>query len=479
MVEKKEFAIIFLKDIKANGEEIFHPMEVIEVTHNKKTNTFYDERDKIAYPHVSETKYDVDGGYGCRTTIELIKESVSPKLIEEIKYEILTYASKFTYKRNQNINKYIVAISKETGNEYLFEDADNLETFIEEKEDYDDKKTEIDETFGMTPQELENEIKKTIKGQDEAIRKIVTALWTTLKFRKLKKKNMLVIGPTGVGKTAIFEKIKEILNIPVTIFAVPGLSQAGYVGRSTDEILKQVYYDSGCDIEDAERTIVILDELDKLASHGTDGVSTTGVQNELLKIIEGCERYVKLDDDYSGEGFNIDTSKMIFIGTGAFQELYEKEKAAIGFNPVETTHKKENINTERLKKYGLKRELIGRLPILVELNSLGKKELKEIILESKESELKANIEALKSLGVDILNIDEVIDYIVEDAIKKQIGARGLVLTINNLFEEIFYKIGNNPSKYSKVIIGPNIINDNKDFRLVQKRTRTKKRSIAK
>ena len=140
MVEKKEFAIIFLKDINANGEEIFHPMEVIEGTHNKKTNTFYDERDKIAYPHVSETKYAVDGGYGCRTTIELIKESVSPKLIEEIKYEILTYASKFTYKRNQNINKYIVAISKETGNEYLFEDADNLETFIEEKEDYDDKK---------------------------------------------------------------------------------------------------------------------------------------------------------------------------------------------------------------------------------------------------------------------------------------------------------------------------------------------------
>ena len=89
------------------------------------------------------------------------------------------------------------------------------------------------------------------------------------------------------------EKIKKILNIPVVIFSVPGLSQAGYVGRSTDEILKQVYYDADEDINLAERAIIILDEIDKIASRGDGAVSTSGVQNELLKIIEGCTRYIE------------------------------------------------------------------------------------------------------------------------------------------------------------------------------------------
>ena len=332
--------------------------------------------------------------------------------------------------------------------------------------------------INMTPLELEEKIRNTIKGQDEAIRKIVTALWTTLKFRNMRKKNMLVIGPSGVGKTAIFEKIKKILNIPVIIFSVPGLSQSGYIGRSTDEILKQVYYETCEDLERAESAIIILDEIDKLAYQGVESgaVSTSGVQNELLKIIEGCVRYI--ESSIPGEeGFELDTSRMIFIGTGAFQELHEQKKASIGFNGTSQNNQneKKKINAEQLRQYGLKRELLGRLPIIVELNSLGKEELKDIILNSDESELTATINALQELGVEIQNIDEVIDYIVDDAIENKIGARGLILTINNLFQEIFYEVGNNPNKYSKVIIGSNIINDKKDYTLIKKRNYTRKK----
>lgn len=474
MVEKKEFAVTFRKK-KYNDEiEEFIPLSVVEGKYDEKCDCF--EANDIQYIHIDLLPDNLIG-YACRTTIEIMKDSLSYNSIEQIKQEIFNYVEKFTYRRNTSGNNCIVAINKETSDEYLFEDKDNSEEIElkEEEEDLD----EIDETLGMTPRELEEEIKKTIKGQDKAVRQIVTALWTTLKFRNIRKKNMLITGPTGVGKTAIFEKIREVLNIPVTIFSVPGLSQAGYIGRNTDEILKQVFLNSGCIEEDAEKSIVILDEIDKIATaEHTGGISTTGVQNELLKIIEGCERYVEATGPYD-DGFAIDTSKMIFIATGAFQEIYEEKKSKeIGFSTkTEIQKKKEPINSDKLIKYGLKRELVGRLPILVELDPLGKEELKEIINYSDESELNININALKELGVAVENIEEVIDLIAEDALNKKIGARGLVLTINNILQEIFYEVANNPGKYSKVIIGPNIIKDNTDFKLIKKRNYTKKKQM--
>lgn len=475
MVVKKEFVVVFDKKTRENGEEVFIPVEVIEGTYDKENEWFTDTKENIQYFHIDVVP-DSLMGYGCRTTIELMKDSISDDLIEKIKTEILNHAKKFTYIRDYDTNEYIRIVDETTGNEYLFEDLDNYQDILKAQEETstEDKEEPPIQKIEMTPKEIEEKIKLTIKGQDEAVRKIVTALWTTINFRNMRKKNMLIIGPTGVGKTAIFTKIKELLNIPVIIFSVPGLSQAGYRGRDTDEILKQVFVESGENIKKAETAIVILDEIDKLATKGDGEISTAAVQNEILKIIEGCQRYVESYNMYDA-GFNIDTSKMIFIGTGAFQELFEKEKQSIGFNGQPTTSKK--INTERLINYGLKRELIGRLPILIELNPLGKKELKEIINESDESELKYIIESLKTLDVEIENLEEVIDLVVEDSLNKKIGARGLILTLNNIFQEIFYEVANNPNKYTRVIIGKNIINDNKDFRLVKKATYTKKRML--
>lgn len=353
----------------------------------------------------------------------------------------------------------------------IFTDIDNEENSAQ------NKKEGSDGILDMTPQDIEEKVKKTIKGQDEAVRKIVTALWTTLNFRNLQKKNMLIIGPTGVGKTAIFKKIKEILNIPLVIFPIPGLSQSGYVGRSVDEILKQVFCESDENLDLAEKSIVILDEIDKLAknTNGTGEVATIAVQNELLKIIEGCQRFVESTNPRD-PSFTIDTSNIIFIATGAFQELFEKEMTSLGF--VESTTKnpkKQEINTDRLRTYGLKRELLGRLPIIVELNKLDKEALKDIILNSDESELLETLNALRQLGIEVENIDEVIDLIIEDAIEKQIGARGLITTINNIFSEIFYEVGNNQGKYNSVTIGPNIIKDNKDYQLSRKQNKTRKK----
>lgn len=473
MVEKKEFVILFIKKKLDEARTEIIPYRVVEGTYDKENNWFNVLEDGLAYIHIEITPSSTIG-YGCRTTIEFKKDSISQNGINKLKEEILEYAKKFKYIRDISKSEYIIATNIETGSDSLFEDIDTINELksSQKNEPFNNGFANI---LDITPYELEQQIKSTIKGQDEAIRKIVTALWTTLNFRELKKKNMLIIGPTGVGKTAIFEKIKEILNIPLVIFPVPGLSQAGYVGRSVDEILKQVYYEVNGNIDEAERAIVILDEIDKIASTGNDGVSTTAVQNELLKIIEGCDRYIETNNPHE-PSFTINTTDMIFIGTGAFQELFEKPKPTIGYNnQTDKTSSKPKINSDRLINYGLKRELVGRLPIVVELNKLGKEELKDIILNSDQSELNATIDALMQLGIEIENIDEVIDIIVQDALDKKIGARGLIFTLNNIFQEIFYEVGNNQGIYQSVIIGPNIINDNKDF--ILNKNKTKKRII--
>lgn len=474
MVEKKEFVILFIKKKISEVVTEFIPHRVVEGIYDKENNWFNDTKDGIPYLHIDITPSSTVG-YGCRTTIELKKDSISQQSIELIKKEILDYANKFTYIRDISKNECIIAINKETGDESLFEDADNVPEFTKKNKN-GLLNTGFADILDITPQDLEEEIKETIKGQDKAVRKIVTALWTTLNFRELKKKNMLIIGPTGVGKTAIFEKIKEILNIPLVIFPVPGLSQAGYVGRSVDEILKQVYYEVNGNIDEAERAIVILDEIDKIAAKGKDGVNTTAVQNELLKIIEGCDRYVETNNPHE-PSFTINTEDMLFIGTGAFQELFEKDKPKIGYCQEEKSKTSESIDTDRLINYGLKRELVGRLPIVVQLNNLGKEELKDIIINSDQSELAATVVALRQLGIEVENLEEVIDIIAEDALNKKIGARGLIFTINNLFQEIFYEVGNNQGVYKTVVIGENIINNNRDFILKKKkakrRTKTK------
>lgn len=464
MVEKIELAVVFIA--KNPNDEItqFIPTRVIEGMYDKDNNWFVDTTDGISYLHL-DIVYGKQVGYGCRTVIEIMKDCISKEVIEELKDELFSYVNQFNYIRDKSRGDMIISIKKGTSEENIFKDLDSIPEYLPNK-----TKRGSGDILDMTPLEIETEIKKTIKGQDDAIRKIVTALWTTINFRDMRKKNMLIIGPSGVGKTAIFEKIKEILEIPVVIFSVPGLSQAGYVGRSVDEILKQVYYESNFNLDDAERSIVILDEIDKIASSNGGDISTSSVQNELLKIIEGCDRYV--DNQNSLESsFSINTSDIIFVGTGAFQELFEKEKPLIGYSNRVDNSSKKKIDTERLVNYGMKRELIGRLPIMVTLNNLGKTEFREIVMESDESELMCVVNSLRMLDIEIDNLDELIDIIVEDAVSKQIGARGLILTINDMFQEIFYEVANHQGYYEKVIVGANIINDPFDFELVEKKTK--------
>ena len=477
MVEKREIVTIFEIIPLGDDFEQIRPVKVVEGVYDEKDYSFIGN-DGVIYEHIEDTDYP-NYGFANRIIVDC-KIDVPNDSIDSIEYK---KKKKFNSDSRLKYMRYV------QDKEDIYQKGDFAQSLLIDKDSrkYNETAEEVVTVkkkkliqIEMTPKQMAEAVKKSIKGQDEAIKKIVTCIWASYNFRNLTKKQMLLVGATGVGKTAIFEKLSKILNVPVVIFSVPGLSQAGYVGRSTDEILKQIYFECNEDLDLAEQAIVILDEIDKIAFNReitSADVSTVGVQNELLKMIEGYTRVVEINEGM--DSFTMDTSNIIFVASGAFQEMFEKPKPSIGFNsqPKKNVSEKVKMTTEALVNYGLKRELIGRLPIIVEMNNMTKEILREIILESEDSELLAHVDFLKENGITVSNLDNIIDMIVNDAMSHNVGARGLVETISNLLLDVIYVIGNNPGRYNELIIGSNILEDPSDFELIEvsskKRVRVK------
>lgn len=494
-----EFAVI-LNRTKSQFElvEQFVPVRVVEGYFYEDEECFIDA-DQNVYSHIASLS-TIGNVFLGRTSIIEILNKYKDMPLTKIKQKILSDLSKYEFFKNvdETSDEYchIKMRDKETGDIYLFSDKDTViyyEMYSElnqgkniskehPKEITNNSTTiEREEKASLTPDDIIKLVKNTIKGQDEAIETIVTLLWVKYNLPMINKTNMLVFGPSGVGKTAIFKKIKEILDIPLSIYSVTGTSQAGYKGHDIEEMLAQLYFDAGMDIEKAENGIVVIDEFDKISNNRDNGeIGTTAIQNELLKLIEGCERAIPLDNHTT---VNMDTSNIIFVGCGAFSNLFEEKtekRHVIGFNSsCETkTANQSKVDTEMLvEKGGIIRELAGRLPVIIQLNDLNndKVVLKDILLNSDESCLYQIIESLHSIGIEIENVDSVVDNLVENAIKKQIGARGLIGSSMNMFLKVFKEIGNNPNKYNKLIIGENIIDNPNDFELLTIKKKTKKK----
>ncbi len=486
-----EFAVIFNRRKKEDELiEEFIPVRVVEGSFYLTEESFVDVNQNV-YSHIAGyTEYG--NVYGIRTNAIDIMRANEKFTIVGIKKGILDKALKYEYYKSIDEDDesfgVVMMRDKETGEVGVFRDKDSdkyyeitLDNQIK-KEVSASKETETtkedverEQTATYTPEEIINEIKKTIKGQDEAIEKIVTLLWVKYNFPMVGKTNMLVIGPSGVGKTAIFRKIKEVLGIPVSIYSVTGTSQAGYKGHDIEEMLSQLFYNSGCDIEKTENGIIIIDEFDKLSSNRDTGeIGTIAIQNELLKLIEGCERNIQLDVMNS---VTIDTSNIIFVGCGAFSDLLDTKKdvrPSIGFNnyPEEKTANDINVDTEMIiNKGGIIRELAGRMPVIIKLNELSRENLKDILLNSDESKLRVVVESIAALGITIDNLDIIVNGLVDEAIKAKIGARGLTKSVMNIFLKIFEDLGNNPDKYERIILGENILEDNADYKLVPKKVK--------
>lgn len=486
-----------MKDKEWELAVIFEPKELEDGTMELVPNTvitgYYDEvmdnfigDEGNTYWHIL-MPYDNVKQYAYRIPVVEFVKRYRNKSLKQIKRKYLSEHLKYKYIPTlDEYNRIIILIDKVTNEEFVFEDKDSIlydydeEMFTETDGDKGQepnrpKKTpkakssinKINEKRKALPKDVLMELYKTVKGQDEFLKTIVTTIWVNL-YSTGNKRNMLVMGPTGVGKTLVFETLSKILGLPILVTSTSGMSQVGYKGGDLTDILSQYIVKYGKD-SNMDKGIIILDEFDKLAYKGEESgsVSTMGIQNELLKIIEGNTYNVKIGQNT----YIFDTNNITFVCCGAFQELYEvektPEKSRIGFGtiPSENVNEENQSMSDKLVSYGLKREIVGRLPIVLQFNALTKDNLKDIILNSKTSELHEYIRILKEFGIENINIDDLVDIIVNDAMERKIGARGLTSSIVNMFNNIMYEVFNNPGEYDTLYIGPNILNKPNDFTL--------------
>ncbi len=330
-----------------------------------------------------------------------------------------------------------------------------------------------------TPMEIKNFMDRYIIGQDEAKVALSVAVYNHYKRIffgadsdvELQKSNILLIGPTGCGKTLFAQTLAKILNVPFAIADATTLTEAGYVGDDVENILLRLLQAADFDVELAERGIIYIDEMDKIARKSentsiTRDVSGEGVQQALLKILEGTVATVPPQKHPQQELIPIDTTNILFICGGAFDGLDKiienrTDRSAIGFDaPVESRKKRDvgkllsQVEPHDLLKFGIIPELVGRMPMITCLQSLQKEDLVRILVEPKNALIRQYGKLLELDGVEMEITDD--QMIAQKAIDREIGARGLRAIMEKIMVKLMYQI---PSDLSirKVIITPECV----------------------